>query len=213
MRLRRLSWRSCGLAWRFCSGWCSAGRRRRASRRRARRRLREPGAGRRALSGVRGRGRGGGISRTCPGFRTVWDFPGGGYYCSVCGCRDERHEAPDPGHGLAGQARAGAQYFPGRGDAAGGSQPGPQECSLQRELAAAPEAAHAALRIEFEAVTDALRPGMRATVQELAITKRPWPSPLSEIKTPVHQWHGELDRNTPIAFACGLAMSPRSAAR
>lgn len=38
----------------------------------------------------------------------------------------------------------------------------------------------------YEAVADALRPGTRGTVQELAITKRPWPFPLSEVKTPVH---------------------------
>jgi pimeloyl-ACP methyl ester carboxylesterase len=83
--------------------------------------------------------------------------------------------------------------------------PARRERSLQRELAGAPEAAHAALRIEYEAVADALRPGTRATVQELAITKRPWPFPLSEITTPVHLWHGERDRNAPIAFARRLA--------
>jgi pimeloyl-ACP methyl ester carboxylesterase len=80
-----------------------------------------------------------------------------------------------------------------------------RERSLQRELAGAPEAAHAALRIEYAAVADALRPGTRATVQELAISKRPWPFPLSDVKTPVHLWHGELDRNAPIAFARRLA--------
>jgi pimeloyl-ACP methyl ester carboxylesterase len=83
--------------------------------------------------------------------------------------------------------------------------PARAERALQRELAGAPDAAHAALRIEFEAVADALRPGTRATVQELAITKRPWPFPLSEVKAQVHLWHGELDRNAPIAFARRLA--------
>lgn len=83
--------------------------------------------------------------------------------------------------------------------------PARQERALQRDLAGAPEAAHAALRIEYEAVADALRPGWRATVQELGITKRPWPFPLSEVKTPVHLWHGELDRNAPIAYARRLA--------
>jgi pimeloyl-ACP methyl ester carboxylesterase len=77
--------------------------------------------------------------------------------------------------------------------------------ALRRDMAAAPEAAHAALRIEIEAVADALRPGPRATVQELALTKRPWPFPLSEVKTPVHLWHGAADRNAPIAFARRLA--------
>jgi pimeloyl-ACP methyl ester carboxylesterase len=83
--------------------------------------------------------------------------------------------------------------------------PARRERSLQRVLAGAPQAAHAALRIEYDAVTDALRPGTRATVQELAITKRPWPFPLGEVKTPVHLWHGERDRNAPIAFARRLA--------
>ncbi len=71
------------------------------------------------------------------------------------------------------------------------------------DLAATPEAAHAALRIEYEAVADVLRQGTRATVQELA--KRPWPFPLSEVTTPVHLWHGALDRNAPIANARRLA--------
>jgi pimeloyl-ACP methyl ester carboxylesterase len=83
--------------------------------------------------------------------------------------------------------------------------PARRERSLQRELAATPESAHAALRVEYEAVTDALWPGTRAAAQETAITKRPWPFPLSEVKTPVHLWHGELDRNAPIAFARRLA--------
>ncbi|MBL7262143.1 alpha/beta fold hydrolase [Paractinoplanes lichenicola] len=80
------------------------------------------------------------------------------------------------------------------------------ERALHRATAEAPDAAHAAaLRIEFEAVADALRPGARATVQELALIKRPWTFPLSEVKVPVHLWHGALDRNAPIAFARRLA--------
>jgi pimeloyl-ACP methyl ester carboxylesterase len=76
---------------------------------------------------------------------------------------------------------------------------------LQRDMAAAPQASQAALRIECEAVADALRPGTRATVQELALIKRPWAFPLSDVKTPVHLWHGARDRNVPIAFARSLA--------
>jgi hypothetical protein len=59
-----------------CSGWCSAGRRRGRGRRgrpaviplvKAVLAAAEPGtAGGRTLSGARGRGRGGGITRTCP---------------------------------------------------------------------------------------------------------------------------------------------------
>jgi pimeloyl-ACP methyl ester carboxylesterase len=83
--------------------------------------------------------------------------------------------------------------------------PARRERSLQRDLAGAPQAARAALRIEYQAVADALGPGTRATVQELAITMRPWPFPLNEVKTPVHLWHGERDRHAPIAFARRLA--------
>lgn len=73
------------------------------------------------------------------------------------------------------------------------------ERSLRREMAAAPEQKHADLRAEFEAVADALRQGTRGAVQEVAMTKRPWPFQLSEIKTPVHLWHGARDTNAPIA--------------
>src|SRR5487761_1054538 len=85
------------------------------------------------------------------------------------------------------------------------ASPARRERALQRDMAATSEAAHAALRIEYEAVADALRRGTRATVQELALTKRPWPFPLSEVKTPVHLWHGARDRNAPIAYAHRLA--------
>jgi pimeloyl-ACP methyl ester carboxylesterase len=85
------------------------------------------------------------------------------------------------------------------------ASPARRERSLRREMAATPQAKQAGLRIEFEAVADALRPGTRGAVQEIALTKRPWPFPLSEVKTPVHLWHGALDRNAPIAIARRLA--------
>lgn len=85
------------------------------------------------------------------------------------------------------------------------ASPARRERSLRRELAATPEAKQAGLRIEFEAVADALRPGTRGTVQELALIERPWPFSLSEVKTPVHLWHGALDTNAPIAIARRLA--------
>ena len=85
------------------------------------------------------------------------------------------------------------------------ASPARRQRSLRREMAAAPEAKHAGLRIEFEAVADALRQGTRGAVQELAVAKRPWPFPLSEIKTPVHLWHGAGDTNAPIAIARNLA--------
>src|SRR5229473_547275 len=73
-RSRRLSWRGCGLTWRFCSGCCSGGPRSgrvrdppravtaAGSRRRTGGTLRV-----RRESGGRGRVRGGGITRICPG--------------------------------------------------------------------------------------------------------------------------------------------------
>ena len=85
------------------------------------------------------------------------------------------------------------------------ASPARRERSLRREMAAAPQAKHAGLRIEFEAVADALRPGTRGAVQELALSRPPWPFPLSEIKTPVHLWHGARDTNAPIAMARSLA--------
>ncbi len=85
------------------------------------------------------------------------------------------------------------------------ASPARRERALRREMAATPQAKHADLRIEFEAVADALRPGTRGAVQEVALTKRPWLFPLSEITTPVHLWHGARDTNAPVAIARGLA--------
>jgi len=85
------------------------------------------------------------------------------------------------------------------------ASPARRERSLRREMAATPEARHVGLRIEFEAVADALRQGTRGAVQELAVSRPPWPFPLSEIKTPVHLWHGARDTNGPIAIARRLA--------
>jgi pimeloyl-ACP methyl ester carboxylesterase len=81
------------------------------------------------------------------------------------------------------------------------ASPAWRERSLRREMATAPEAKHADLRIEFDAVADALRQGTRGAVQELAISRPPWPFSLSEVTTPVHLWHGARDTNVPIAVA------------
>ena len=77
------------------------------------------------------------------------------------------------------------------------ASPARRERSLRREMAAAPGARQAGLRIEFEAVADALRQGTRGAVQELALSRPPWPLPLSEIKTSVHLWLGR-DRSDEI---------------
>jgi pimeloyl-ACP methyl ester carboxylesterase len=76
-----------------------------------------------------------------------------------------------------------------------------RERLLSREMATTPEANHDCLRIEIDAVADALRPGTRAAVQEIVLTRRPWPFPLSEVSTPVHVWSGALDNRAPLAFA------------
>lgn len=86
------------------------------------------------------------------------------------------------------------------------ADPENRERALREATAAAPDAVHAAaLRVEFAAVADALRPGIRATVRELALIKREWTFPLREVTVPVHLWHGAQDRNAPIAFARRLA--------
>jgi pimeloyl-ACP methyl ester carboxylesterase len=83
--------------------------------------------------------------------------------------------------------------------------PARRERVLRQEMAAAPDASPAGLRIEIEAVADALRLGPRAAAQELALIRRSWPFPLSEVSVPVHLWHGARDRNVPIAYARRLA--------
>ena len=80
-----------------------------------------------------------------------------------------------------------------------------RERLLRRDMATRPEAIHASLRIEIDAVTDALRQGTRAAVQETVLTRRPWPFPLSEVSTPVHVWSGALDNRAPLSFARRLA--------
>lgn len=85
------------------------------------------------------------------------------------------------------------------------ASPARRERALRRAIDETPDLAPGALRIEIEAVADALRPGTRGAVQEVAMTKRPWPFALSEVSTPVHLWHGALDRNAPIAIARRLA--------
>ncbi len=88
-RSRRLSWSACGLTWPFCSGWCSGGRQsgRGPSRLRTAgtrgRAVICAGAARAGRSGARGRG--GGITRICPGVEVAWDFGGGGYCCPEYG--------------------------------------------------------------------------------------------------------------------------------
>ena len=90
-RRRRLSWRSCGpWRWRYCSGWCSAGRRRSRGRSRlaatALAVMRAGTAGTaRGRNAARGRGRGGGIIRTCLVSGLSGISRGAGIRCPECG--------------------------------------------------------------------------------------------------------------------------------
>src|SRR5258707_1457033 len=96
----------------------------------------------------------------------------------------------DPVLRLARQERAGAQRGPAHGDEVVAGQPGTAGAFPAPRAGRRPEAKHVGQRIEFEAVADALRHGTRGAVQELALRRPPGPFPLSEIKTPVHRWHG-----------------------
>ena len=54
--------------------------------------------------------------------------------------------------------------------------------------------------------------GMRLA-WEAGLIMRPWGFMLEEIRTPTHLWHGEEDRNAPVAMGCDLARCiPGSAA-
>lgn len=83
--------------------------------------------------------------------------------------------------------------------------PARRERSLRRAMAGAPEDRHAGLRNEWEGVADAFRPGTRGAVQETALMVPPWPFSLSEVKTPVHLWHGARDTNVLISSSQHLA--------
>lgn len=83
--------------------------------------------------------------------------------------------------------------------------PAKREQILRRELAKTPHPSQEDLVIELDAVADALRPGLRGAVQEVAMIGRPWPFSLGEITTPVHLWHGALDSNAPIGGSRLLA--------
>jgi hypothetical protein len=90
-RSRRLSWSGCALTWRFCSGWCSGGRRSGRGRGLRAVMVTPAVAGSRAgpAARVAGAALGGRAGRRdyshLPRFKVVWDFPGGGYCCPECG--------------------------------------------------------------------------------------------------------------------------------
>lgn len=48
---------------------------------------------------------------------------------------------------------------------------------------------------------EAYRPGPTATAWETVLLLRPWGFDLASVQTPVHLWHGELDKTVPSAMA------------
>lgn len=52
---------------------------------------------------------------------------------------------------------------------------------------------------------------LRASIQDMAICIRDWGFELREIETPIHIWHGDLDRNVPVAHAYHQVTAIRSA--
>ena len=83
--------------------------------------------------------------------------------------------------------------------------PAYRDFSLRRDLARTPAARQAALRVEYEVVLDALRPGIRGVVQELGLLVPPWGFDLGEVTVPVHLWHGARDTNAPAGNSRRLA--------
>jgi pimeloyl-ACP methyl ester carboxylesterase len=81
----------------------------------------------------------------------------------------------------------------------------------RRMLAWAPEPdrrflQRAAIRDGFMACfEEACRRGTRGPVADLALIGRPWGFDLAELKTPALLWHGEQDRNVPVANGRYLA--------
>lgn len=47
--------------------------------------------------------------------------------------------------------------------------------------------------------------GLKGTAWDATIAARPWDFRLEEIRMPVHLWHGESDRNVPVAMARHVA--------
>ncbi len=52
---------------------------------------------------------------------------------------------------------------------------------------------------------EAFRHGSRGVVHEAHICAQPWGFDLTDIRPPVHIWHGDADTNVPVAMAHTLA--------
>lgn len=92
--------------------------------------------------------------------------------------------------------------------------------ALRKRLAALPPAdrelyAQREIRsLLNRAGAEALRPGVRAAIEEASILARPWGFELSTIGVSVHLWHGTEDANVPVNMARAMAsVLPRSTLR
>jgi pimeloyl-ACP methyl ester carboxylesterase len=54
-------------------------------------------------------------------------------------------------------------------------------------------------------IAEAFRQGGRGQARELRLYTRPWGFRLADIRAPVWLWHGEHDRNAPVAMARHVA--------
>ncbi len=52
---------------------------------------------------------------------------------------------------------------------------------------------------------EAARQGVTAFADEVILVSKPWGFRLQDVTAPVHLWHGEEDRNTPMAMARAMA--------
>jgi pimeloyl-ACP methyl ester carboxylesterase len=57
----------------------------------------------------------------------------------------------------------------------------------------------------MDSMAESLRCGNLGTRYDAALYMRPWPFELAKIMTPVYLWHGEADRNAPVAMGRYLA--------
>jgi pimeloyl-ACP methyl ester carboxylesterase len=57
----------------------------------------------------------------------------------------------------------------------------------------------------LDGVTEGVRPGIQASVQEMRIFGMPWNLPFAAIKARTLLWQGTADRNVPVAAALRLA--------
>ena len=90
---------------------------------------------------------------------------------------------------------------------------------IAQTMSALPEPDQAALKQPevqhwyLQTLREAQRHGPRGAQHDTALMVSPWEFSPQEIKVTVHLWHGEIDRDAPIAMGCSLAATiPKSQA-